>query len=188
MTVMEESSFLIPSVTLQAAHLEEGMQVADFGAGSGFFTIAAAGLVGASGVVWAVDMQPELLTRIKNHAEAAHHKNVEIVRGDLEASKGSNLPAEQFDLVIVTNILFSLEDKPALIQEAWRVLKQDGQVLVVDWRDSFDGMGPHQDHIITAGVARDLFEKSGFSYVGDAPAGGYHWGFLVRKNHVKGHE
>jgi len=179
---MEESSFLIPSVTLAAAHVEEGMHVADFGAGSGFFTIAAAGLVGASGVVWAVDMQPDLLTRIKSHALAAHHKNVEIVRGDLEAPKGSSLPEGQFDLVMVTNILFSLEHTKPFIEEAWRVLKPDGRVLVVDWKDSFDGMGPHPDHVVTAGKARDLFEKGGFAYIGDVPAGEYHWGFLVRKN------
>lgn len=180
---MEELPFLIPARVLEDAKLEKGEQVADLGAGSGFFTIAAARVVGSSGSVWAVDLKPELLSRIKSHATSEHLKNVEVVRGDLEAGRGSNLPAGKFDFVIATNVLFWLEDKLAFAKEAHRLLKKGGRALVVDWKDSYGGMGPHPDHIITIGAARDIFEKAGFAFSHDVPAGSYHWGFIaIRKS------
>jgi len=179
---MEESSFLHPAKALESALLQAGMYVADFGAGSGFFTRAAARAVGPTGVVWAVDLNPDLLTRIKNISLAEGLENIEIVRGDLERPKGSSLPSNHFDVVLATNILFSIEDKVAFGKEIARVLTDDGYALVIDWRGSFDGLGPHPDHVITIGAARDVFEKAGLHYVRDVPAGKFHWGFIIRKN------
>jgi ubiquinone/menaquinone biosynthesis C-methylase UbiE len=178
---MDADSFLIPKVALEQVQLEQGMHVADFGSGAGFFTLEAAREVGAQGRVWAIDINPDLLTRVKNHAEAEGRRNVEIVRGDLEAPKGSGLPDGKTDLVLVTNVLFYIEDKLAFCREIDRVLKPGARALVIDWKDSFSGMGPHPDHVITIGAARDIFEKAGFDYEGDVPAGAYHWGFIVRK-------
>ena len=178
---MEESTFLNPSSVLARAKLHEGMHVADFGAGSGFFTRAAAREVGESGVVWAVDTNQDLLVRIKNIALAEGLQNVEIIQGDVEVPGGSNLPAGRLDLVIIANTLFSAGEWLHVAKEAHRVLGPHGRVLVVDWRDSFGGLGPHPDHVIPIGAARDLFEKAGFVYVEDVPAGEYHWGFTARK-------
>jgi ubiquinone/menaquinone biosynthesis C-methylase UbiE len=157
------------------------MKVADFGCGSGFFTRAAARLVGEGGVVWAVDMQRDLLPRIKNLASAEGLSNVEVVHGDIEVLEGSNLPSNTFDLVVVTNVLFSIENKHELVAEVKRVLKVGGKALVVDWTSSHGGLGPHSDHVVPEAEARKLFENSGFAYVGAVPAGTYHWGFTVRK-------
>ena len=180
--VMQESSFLNPTKTLLAAGLGSGERVADFGAGSGFFTRAAARIVGPSAEVWAVDINPDLLPRIKNLSLAEGLPNVEVLRGDIEAAGGSQLPEYQTDFVIASNVLFSSENRLALASEITRVLKRGGRALVVDWRDSFGGLGPHPDHVITIGAARDIFEKRGLFYVKDVPAGEYHWGFIVRKN------
>ena len=178
---MEESSFLHPGKSLQALHLSDGMRVADFGAGSGFFTRAAAHAVAPTGVVWAVDLNADLLSRIKNISVAEGLSNVEVMRGDIEAIEGSHLPASDFDIVIASNLFFSLEDRLAGAREIARVLKPEGRALVIDWRDSFDGLGPHPDHVLTVGAARDIFEKVGLVYVEDVPAGEYHWGFITRR-------
>lgn len=176
-----ESSFLHPTQALEAAHLTPGMMVADLGAGSGFFTRAAARIV-APGEVWAVDLSGELLARIKNLSLAEGLSNVEVMRGDIEDIHGSNLPANYFDYVLVTNVLFACEDRYAVVREVERIMKPTGRALVVDWKGSFDGMGPHADHIFAAGAARDVFEQAGLVYLEDIPAGAYHWGFIVRKN------
>lgn len=176
-----ESTFLNPALALRTSHLDEGIHVADFGAGSGFFTRAAAREVGERGVVWAVDAHRDLLPRIKNLALAEGLRNVEVLHGDLEKLCGSNLPAEQFDFVIAANLLFSLENKENLAEEIKRVLRRGGRALIVDWKDSFGGLGPHLEHVITAAAARALFEKNGFVVLGEVPAGEYHWGFIVRK-------
>ncbi len=177
---MKESTFLNPTTVVEAAKIRDGMVVVDFGAGSGFFTRAAAREVG-QGEVWAVDINQDLLPRIVNVAAGEGLRNVHVVQGDIEKQGGSNLPDAHADLVIVANVLFSLEDKEEMVKELVRVLKRGGRALVVDWKDSFGGLGPHPDHVITVGMARDLFEKGGLQYLEDVPAGQYHWGFIVRK-------
>lgn len=178
---MNESSFLNPGATVRRAGIHEGMHVADFGAGSGFFTRAAAREVGEGGVVWAIDQDAELLSRIKNLAEAEGLHNVEVVRGDIEVVGGTPLPEESVDLCILSNVLFMLEHKGECVAEVRRILKKSGRALVVDWSDSFEGLGPHKDHVITADAAHKLLENHGLTVVGEVPAGAYHWGFIVRK-------
>ena len=166
---------------MRAAKLHEGMKVADFGAGSGFFTRAAARLVGGKGIVWAVDVHQDMLPRLKNLALQEGLTNVEVVHGNVERAGGSNLPDANFDLVIISNLLFGAEHKDAVVKEAKRVLRKGGRALVVDWSDSFSGMGPHPDHIVTQDHVRTLFELGGFTHPEAVSAGEYHWGVLFKK-------
>ncbi len=181
---MEESSFLQPPAAVAAAGITEGMQVADFGAGSGFFTRAAAREVGKSGAVWAVDVHRDLLPRIKTLSDAEGLHNVEVMHGNIEDPEGSRLPAGRFDFVIISNVLFAAQDKAAVVAEAHRVLNKTGRALVIDWSDSFGGLGPHPDHVVSRDEAATLFERGGFRIGRDVPAGSYHWGF-VAKNQVQ---
>ncbi len=178
---MAESLFLNPTRALQAAKLHDGQRVADFGAGSGFFTRAAGRLVGGRGLVWAVDVHQEMLPHIKKLALEEGLHNVEVVHGNVESAGGSHLPEENFDLVIMANLLFGVDHKDAVVKEAKRILRPGGRVLVIDWTDSYSGMGPHPDHVITADHAQTLFELGGFEYVEPVAAGSHHWGFLARK-------
>lgn len=178
---VDESTFLHPGRAIRAAGIHEGMQVADFGAGSGFFTRAAAREVGQGGVVWAVDINRDLLPRIKNFGYAEGLSNIEVIHGDIEVVGGSNLPENTFDFCIATNVLFSLEHKGECLAEIRRILKKTGRALIIDWQDSFGGLGPHPDHIITLDAAHTLLESHGFSVLGRVDAGAYHWGFVVRK-------
>ncbi len=176
-----ESSFLHPAQAVHAAKIHEGLEVADFGAGSGFFTRAAARAVGPQSNVWAIDAHADMLARLKSLAIAEGLHNVEVVRGDIEVEGGSNLPPQSMDFCIITNVLFSVHDKEGLIKEARRVLKRAGRVLVIDWSGSFGGLGPVEAHVVSEREARRLFEEAGFTYVEHVPAGAYHWGFVARK-------
>lgn len=178
---MAESSFLNPTKTLRAAKVREGERVADFGAGSGFFTRAAARLVGEKGLVWAVDVHQDMLPHIKKLALEEGLHNVEVVHGNVERSGGSHLPKENFDVVIISNMLFGVEHKDLVVKEAWRILRTGGRVLVIDWSDSFNGMGPHKEMVVSADHAQTLFELGGFGFVNEVPAGSHHWGFVAKK-------
>jgi ubiquinone/menaquinone biosynthesis C-methylase UbiE len=176
-----ESSFLNPQSALSALQLLPGETVADFDAGSGFFTRAAARLV-RPGAVWAVDANRELLPRLKNTAELEGLDNIEVVSGSIEHVGGTKLPDHGLDAVIIANSLFACDHKDAVAKEAARVLKPRGRVLVIDWADSFGGMGPHPGHVVSAEAATKLFEAEGFTMAGEANAGLYHWGLLFKKS------
>ena len=178
---MEESLFLHPAAAVRAAKIHEGLEVADFGAGSGFFTRAAARAVGPHARVWAVDLSQDMLGHVKSLATAEGLHNVEVVRGDIEREGGSHLPPEEMDFVIATSVLFSAHDKLGLAKEIRRVLKRTGRVLVIDWSSSHGGLGPEEARVVSEKAARKLFEDAGFTYVEAVPCGAYHWGFVMRK-------
>ncbi len=179
-------SFLDPDAVVRAAHIQEGMQVADFHAASGFMARAAARAVGAGGRVWAVDARQDLLIRLKNTAAMEGLENVEIVRGNMERRGGSLLPEESMDYVLLVSALCAVEDREGAIEEAWRVLRGNGRLLVIDWKESAGGgLGPSPAHVITAEAAKKLLVRGGFAIIGDTiPAGAYHWGILLRKRPV----
>lgn len=178
---MEESTFLNPARVISAAHVHEGMYVADLGCGSGFFTRAAARAVGEQGVVWAVDIHSELLPRLKNLAHGEGLTNVEVVQGDAEVVGGTHLPDQAFDLAIAANILFSVGHKHEFVAEVRRILKKGGQAVVIDWSDSHGGFGPHEAHVVSRDAAAKMFEAQGMQVLRDMPAGEFHWGFIARK-------
>jgi len=174
--------FSDPKENILQFRLEPGMLVADFGAGGGEYTISSARAVGMRGVVYAIDIQQELLSRIKNTARKEGLDNVEAVWGDIETLKGSGLQDQTVDAVIVSNILFLIEDRDGLVQEISRVLKQNGKVLVVEWKDSFGGLGPNAESIVPLTIVKDLFEKHNFGFQYEIQAGAHHYGVVFKRN------
>jgi ubiquinone/menaquinone biosynthesis C-methylase UbiE len=178
---MDESSFLNPAAAIKALRLLPGQRVVDFSAGAGFFARAAARAVGEGGMVWAIDSNPELLSRVKNVALAEGLHNVEIVQGNPEQANGTHLPTAGLDACLVVNMLFASTHKAGVAAEAARVLRRGGKLLVIDWTDSFGGLGPAPDSVVSEAQARAVFEPLGFSYSEDIRAGAYHWGCILSK-------
>jgi len=173
--------FSDPEANVERFKLEPGMLVADFGAGAGNYTIPAARAVGRRGMVFAIDIQQELLSRIKNNANKEGLENVETVWGDIEELNGSGLQDLTVDAVIISNVLFLTEEKDNLVKEVSRVLKQNGKVLVVEWKDSFRGLGPKPESIIPLSVTKELFEKHNFSLFDEIQAGEHHYGAVFKR-------
>ena len=172
-------AFSLPQQIIQALSLREGMRVADFGAGSGHYTFAAAAKV-SGGKVYAIDIQKDLLARIKNEATRLGLSNVEVLWGDIDEVGGSCLAPHSVDVVILANILFQIERRSAAIEEIKRVLKPNGKALLVDWRDSFGGLGPKTENVLLSDDAQELFRNNGFVLERDisAVAGDHHYGFI----------
>lgn len=152
--------------------------MADLGSGSGFYTLAAARIVGATGRVYAVDVQKGLLEKIANEASRLKLTNVETLWGDLEKLGGTSLSNASVEVVLACNILFQLENKEAFLFEIKRILKPKGRVLVIDWKESFGGTGPQPNMIVPPADARALFERAGFVFERDINAGAHHYGMI----------
>ena len=176
--------FSDPEKVISEMFVAEGMTVADFGSGAGFYTLALAKKVGPYGRVFAIDSHPDFLRRIKNEAVRSGLQNVEVVQGELESKKGSGLVSASVDRIVIANTLFSMENVDEIVLEAKRVLKHDGKVAVIDWNESYGQIGPHTDHIVTKDEAREMFEKEGFHLESFVDAGSHHYGMLYVLTHT----
>lgn len=174
--------FADPKRNIEQFNLEEGMDVADFGAGAGYLAVEAAEVVGEKGKVYVIDIQRDLLTKSKHYAKEHHLDSIVFIHGDLEKEKGSTLPYESMDAVIISNLLFQVENKTAVLHEANRILKKGGRILVVDWRESYGGVGPQPEHVLPESGMRTLAENEGFTHIADIDAGSYHYGLIFRKH------
>lgn len=157
------------------------MHVADIGVGSGAYVFFAARAVGTDGRVYAIDINKTLLSRVASHADDLHLTNIDVLWGNAELSNGIKLADGAVDAVIASNILFQIEHKEDFAAEVARILRHSGRLLLIDWKDSFGGLGPHPDHVVTEDVARTLFEHAGFTFEKDIDGGEYHYGFIFKK-------
>lgn len=173
--------FSDPEKNIEQLSLGEGSYVADFGSGSGFYSFAAAQAVGSSGRVYSLDVQKDLLQKVKKESQARHLTNLEIIWADLDHVGGSKLRESSIDAVILANILFQLENKDNTILEIKRILKRNGRVLVIDWLSSFGGLGPKAEDVLSKEKARELFLKHGFIFDREIGAGAQHYGIIFRK-------
>ncbi|MCX6756409.1 MAG: methyltransferase domain-containing protein [Candidatus Nomurabacteria bacterium] len=170
--------FANPESNIAQFNLREGMRVADFGAGSGGYTRSISNHVGHTGHVYAIDIQNTLFRKLAEDTRFYAVKNVECILGDIEKKGGSKLADKSMDAVVVSNVLFQSEDKIGLIDEVKRVLKPKGRVLVIDWMDSFAGMGPQPKYIVPKIKAEHLFVDRGFKIQENISAGSHHYGII----------
>lgn len=178
-------SFTDPQNNIEQFNLDRGMHVVDLGAGTGAYTIAAAKKVGEDGRVYAIDVMKDLLSKISHIALSEHIFNVEVIWGDIEKRGGTKLGEASIDAIIISNTLFQTEDKAGLLKEAWRILKSNRRVLLVEWSGSFSGLGPEESQVVQPAEARKLFEANGFVYERDIYAGDNHYGMVFRKKFDK---
>jgi ubiquinone/menaquinone biosynthesis C-methylase UbiE len=172
--------FSNPEQIVAQLGLVEGMRVADLGAGSGFYTKAAARRVGTTGHVYAIEVQKGMLKTLEDDLKKDGIKNVDCIWGDIEKDGGTKIADRTVDRVIISNVLFQAEDKIGLIDEAKRILKKDGQALLVDWTESWSGMGPAPESVVPQEKAEELFKKRGFKIVEVVSTEVHHYGILFR--------
>jgi len=173
--------FSDPVKNIEQCGIQSGMEIADLGSGSGFYTLAAAKALISTGRVYSIDVQKDLLTKIKNTAVHEGLYNVEVIWGDIEKLGGTKLHDASIDLVLLCNVLFQLADKTKIVKEIKRILKPAGRALIVDWMDSFGGLGPHPNMVMKKDVVMDMFEKEGFHLDREIQAGAHHYGLIYKK-------
>lgn len=173
--------FSNPKKVVDALGITSGMSVADVGTGSGEYALALAQQVGHDGRVYAIDVQKELLSKIKNVALTEGFGNVEVVWGDIEKESGAGLSDNSVDLSLVANSLFQFEDKKTAMFEIVRITRPTGKIVIIDWEDSFGGLGPKPEDVFSAGEAEKLLGEFGFKNVSKVPAGDHHYGLIFKK-------
>ena len=103
---MEIKSFLDPKEIIKQINVPEGSTVADFGCGSGFFSLAFAEAIGEEGKVYSLDILPSALESVESKAKLQGLTNIIPQRVNLEKEGGSKLSPESVDWVIMKDMLF----------------------------------------------------------------------------------
>ena len=181
MTAYDTAGFAHPATNVAHFDITPGMNAADFGAGSGAYIWPLASALTGAGRLYAIDVQQDLLRRIHNEALKRGHHNVRIIWADLEVPGASKIKSSSLDFVLLSNLLFQIENKIAVLEEARRVLRPAARVALIDWLDSFDMMGPHKKDVVTKEAALELAKNAGFELEKEFPAGAHHYGLLLKR-------
>ena len=175
------ATFMDPRAVISHFHLRQGDTVADFGAGTGHYMKTLSQAVGSQGKVYACEIQKRLLTELTERIQKERLANVYPVWCDLEAHGGTKLKEDLLDAGLLMNTLFQIEDKVSALTEIRRVLRKGGKLLIVDWKDSFGGIGPQPGHVMKEAETRKLLEAHGFVFERDFPAADHHYGLAFKK-------
>lgn len=172
--------FTDPVQNLKQFDLREDMIVGDLGAGTGFYSIAAARMV-PKGKVYAVEVQKNFVTMLRNKVKEEQIGNLEVLWGNIEKIGGTTIGDRILDAAIASNVIFQIEDKEKFIEEIKRILKPGGMLLVIDWSSAPSAIGSGLKNIIPKNKMREMFEKNGFIFIRDIDALTHHYGIIFKK-------
>ena len=168
--------FLNPQQILKNITLREDMVACDFGCGSGGWVLPLAKELKA-GMVYAVDILDTAISALNGRISSEKIFNIKTMVANVE--KGVKIQDEFFDLVLMTNLLFQVDDKFGVLTEAKRVLKNGGAVLIVDWeKDAPIGM---REGRVSREEVKEMAKRVGFTPDAEFKAGNFHWGLILRK-------
>jgi ubiquinone/menaquinone biosynthesis C-methylase UbiE len=148
-----------PSKAIAALGLSPGAVVADVGAGSGYYTVRLARIVGPTGRVVATDLQPGMLDILRAKVARERLANVEIVqgRGDDPA-----LPAKTFDLILLVDVYHELAEPQVFARKLKGALKADGRLVLIEFRREDPRVPIREEHKMSVEQVREELGADGF--------------------------
>jgi|SRR5262245_13265607 len=120
-----------PAKLMKALEIEEGMVIADVGAGSGYHCFLMSPLVGEKGKIIASDIQQEMLNLITAKAKKQKVTNIETVKGTTTDPK---LPAGKVDLILMVDVYHEFEFPFEMTEKLVEALKPGGRLVFVEFR------------------------------------------------------
>ncbi len=166
-----------PEVIVKAAGAAENMVVVDVGCGTGFYSFPLAKIVGAHGLVYAVDLSKDMIALLEKDKEQRGVRNVQPV---LSQETRIPLPDKVADMLINVNMLHEPVDRDAFIKELKRLMKDNGRLLIIDHKKEPGLTGPPLEDRVAYEEAVDLL-KNYFDIVVKGPSGDRQYGILAMK-------
>jgi ubiquinone/menaquinone biosynthesis C-methylase UbiE len=152
---MEEA----PDKALDAIDLRPGMIVADVGAGTGYFSLRMARRVGPSGKVYANDIQPEMLEKLRASAQREKLPNIETVLGSEADPK---LPLSKIDMVLLVDVYHEFSQPQEMLQHIRAALKPDGRLILLEYRKEDPAVPIRPEHKMSVPEVKAEVEAEGY--------------------------
>ncbi len=134
---------------LREVGIKPGFRVLDYGCGPGSYIVPLAELVGESGKIYALDIHPLAIQKVKSIVSKKRLANVETILSDCQ----TGLPDNSLDVVLLYDIFHDLGDPNKILKELHRVLKPDGVI-------SFSDHHMKEDEIVSGVTNSGLFSLS----------------------------
>ncbi len=150
-----------PDRMLDALKITTGMAVADVGAGVGFHSLKMAERVGPEGVVFATDIQPQMLLMLTRRATQAGVSNVVPV---FATETYTGLPPGRVDLILMVDVYHELSDPEESLAAFRRALKPGGRLVLVEYRGEDPDVPIKPLHKMTVDQVRQEVEPQGFQF------------------------
>ena len=148
-----------PDQALDAIGIHEGMVVADVGAGTGYMSLRMARRVGESGKVYANDLQPEMLQKLRAKSKAEKLSNVETVQGTESDPK---LPPNTMDLVLLVDVYHEFSQPQAMLKGIRESLKPDGRLVLLEYRKEDPKIPIRPEHKMAVAEVKAEVEAEGY--------------------------
>lgn len=149
----------MPETALDKIGIREGMTVADVGAGVGYFTVRLGRRVGPTGKVYAIDVQPEMLSIMKQRAAKANLKNIVPVLGTESDPK---LPPASTDLILLVDVYHEFSQPQKMLDQLRNSLKNDGRLVLLEYRKEDPHIPIRSEHKMSVAEAKAEVEAEGF--------------------------
>jgi len=133
--------------------------VADSGAGVGYMSLRMAKRVGPSGKVYANDLQPEMLAKLRDNAAKGKINNVVTVLGDVADPK---LPPNTMDLVLLVDVYHEFSQPQQMLRKIRETLKPDGRLVLLEYRAEDPNIPINPEHKMTFAQVKAELEAEGF--------------------------
>lgn len=134
--------------------IQPGEMVCDFGCGSGYHTLPIAKAVAATGKVFAVDLQPQMLTLLKKRTDRNGLSNVAFIEATID---DPNLAAASCDLILLVDVYHELSHPVTVMQRLRAALRADGRIVLVEFRAEDPNVPIKPEHMMSkAQVIREM--------------------------------
>jgi ubiquinone/menaquinone biosynthesis C-methylase UbiE len=150
-----------PEHVLDVLGLKEGMNVADVGAGSGYFTVRIAKRIAPRGHVLATDLQPEMLDLLRAKVKEAKLTNVVPV---LTTESDAKLPRGELDLVLMVDVYHEIPKPAQTLAQVRAALRTEGRIALVEYRGEDPDVPIKPEHKTTLVQVRRELEANGFVF------------------------
>ena len=171
-----------PDEVMDAMEAHLGSTVADVGAGEGWFARKLAQRVGATGTVFAVDVQPAMVEEIRHWSVEEHLRQV---IPSLGAEDDPHLPDGQVDAVLVVNAYHEMKAYDAMLHSFYQALKLGCRLVIIEpeAKPGRPRAEYQKEHVIPAELVKDDAARNGLQFVAQHPdvvtPDQHHWPFLV---------
>jgi len=149
-----------PDVALRVLNIPKGAAVADIGAGSGYITEKLAARVGSTGMVFANDVQPQMLEILARRLEKKRISNVTLVQGTIDDPK---LAPASVDLELMVDVYHEFSRPQAMLQRLREALKPGGRLVLLEYRKEDPTIPIRPEHKMSVAEARLEVEAEGFT-------------------------